>query len=195
MTFKNSLWACCTALFTSALPASAQHTAIKTNLVSDACLSPGLGIELGLAPKWTLDISGQVNFWNIDSHRWKHWMAQPEIRYWFCRRFGGHFLGLHVMGGEYNIGNIDIPVKFLGTDFGDLKDRRYEGWGAGAGIGYGYAWPVGKHWNIEAEIGVGWVYTRFNSYPCAVCGTKIDNDKPHNYFGPTKLAINVEYLF
>lgn len=122
-------------------------------------------------------------------------MAQPEIRYWFCRRFGGHFLGLHVMGGEYNIGNLDIPVKFLGTDFGDLKDRRYEGWGAGAGIGYGYAWPVGKHWNIEAEIGVGWVYTRFNSYPCAVCGTKIDNDKPHNYFGPTKLAINVEYLF
>ena len=33
----------------------AQQVAVKTNLLSDAVLSPNLGIEVGLASKWTLD--------------------------------------------------------------------------------------------------------------------------------------------
>ena len=80
-------------------------------------------------------------------------------------------------------------------DFRKLLDNRYQGWGAGAGIAYGYAWPVHRHWNIEAEIGFGWIYTRFDSYPCAECGRKIDSDRPHNYVGPTKAALNIVYLF
>ena len=174
---------------------SAQKVALKSNLLYDAALSPNLGIEVGLAPKWTLDVSGQGNFWTVNDHKWKHWLIQPEARYWFCRRFAGHFLGLHALGGQYNVGNIDLPVNFLGTDFHNLKDKRYQGWGVGAGIAYGYAWPVHPHWNIEAEIGIGWIYTRFDSYPCAECGSKISNNRPHNYVGPTKAAVNIVYLF
>ena len=114
----------------------AQKAALKTNLVSDALLSPNLAVEVGLAPKWTLNVAGQFNLWSVDGHKWRHWLAQPEARYWFCRRFQGHFLGLHAIGGEFNAGNVDFPVKFLGSDFHKLKDRRYEGWGVGAGIGY-----------------------------------------------------------
>lgn len=33
-----------------------QNVALKTNVLSDAFLNPNLGIEIGLAPKWTLDI-------------------------------------------------------------------------------------------------------------------------------------------
>lgn len=172
----------------------AQDVALKTNLVSDALLNPNLGIEIGLAPKWSLDVSGQLNLWRIKDHKWRHWLAQPEARYWFCRRFIGHFVGLHAIGGEYNFGNLDIPFKFLGSDFRKLKHNRYQGWGAGAGIAYGYAWAVHPRWNIEAEIGIGWIYTRFSSYPCAECGTKIDDNRPHNYFGPTKAAVNIVYF-
>lgn len=175
--------------------AYAQKVAVKTNLLSDAALSPNLGLEVALAPKWTLDISGQGNFWTIDGHKWKHWMVQPEARYWLCRRFAGHFFGIHAIGGQYNLGNLNIPVNFLGTDFHNLKNKRYQGWGAGAGIAYGYAFPVHPHWNIEAEIGIGWIYTRYDSYPCAECGSKIDNNRAHNYVGPTKAAINIVYIF
>lgn len=175
--------------------AYAQKVAVKTNLLYDAALSPNLGLEVALAPKWTLDISGQGNFWTIDGHKWKHWMVQPEARYWLCRRFAGHFFGLHAIGGQYNLGNLNIPVNFLGTDFHNLKNKRYQGWGAGAGITYGYAFPVHPHWNIEAEIGVGWIYTRYDSYPCAECGSKIDDNRAHNYVGPTKAALNIVYLF
>ena len=172
----------------------AQKAALKTNIVSDALLSPNLALEVGLAPKWTLNVAGQLNLWSVDGHKWRHWLAQPEARYWFCRRFQGHFLGLHALGGEFNFGNIDFPVNFLGSDFRKLKDRRYEGWGAGAGIAYGYDWAVARHWNLEAEIGIGWIHARYDEYPCAHCGTKLGSGH-HNYFGPTKAALNLVYLF
>ena len=175
--------------------AKAQNVGIKTNLLTDALLSPNLGVEVGLAPKWTLEVVGEINAWTVNGHKWKHWFAQPELRYWFCQRFGGHFVGMHAIGGQYNRGHLGIDAKFLGSDFRNLRNNRYQGWGAGAGVAYGYAWPVAKHWNIEAEIGVGWIYTRYDKYPCAECGHKLENNRVHNYVGPTKAAVSVEYLF
>ena len=183
------------AVFTILGSVSAQNVGIKTNFIADGFLSPNLGIEIGLAPKWTLDATGQFNFWTVNNHKWKHWLVQPEARYWFCERFTGHFLGFHAIGGEYNFGKIKNGVDFLGSDFRKLADRRYQGWGIGAGVAYGYAWVLGMHWNLEAEIGIGWIYTRYDAYPCAKCGTKLENDKSHNYFGPTKAALNLVYLF
>ena len=146
--------------------------------------------------RWTIDVSGQFNTWNLSHDRkWKHWVVQPEIRYWFCDRFAGHFVGAHLLGGQYNVGGIDIPFSFLGTDFKKLKDTRYQGWFGGLGVAYGYAWAIAEHWNIEGEIGIGWTYTRFDRFRCSGCGKKIEENKPHNYFGVTKAAINLVYLF
>ena len=147
----------------------AQKVAVKTNLLSDVVLSPNLGIEVGLAPKWTMGVTGQFNAWNMShDRRWKHWAVQPEVRYWLCDRFGAHFFGFHLHGGQYNIGGIDGKVKFLGTDARKLKDARYQGWFVGTGIAYGYAWILGRHWNLEAEIGFGYSYTRYDKFRCAI---------------------------
>ena len=54
----------------SAFGASSQVVALKTNLIGDALLSPNLGVEFGLAPKWSLEISGQTNLWPIEGHTW-----------------------------------------------------------------------------------------------------------------------------
>lgn len=174
---------------------SAQKAALKTNLVADGLLSPNLGLEIGLSTKWSLDLSSQINFWEVNDRMWKHWFVQPEARYWFCERFARHFIGIHVHGGVFNLGNLKNDVKFLGSDFSKLTDRRYQGWGAGAGLSYGYAWILGRHWNLEAELGIGWVYTRYDVYPCSECGRKLANDRHHNYYGPTKAALNLVYLF
>lgn len=54
--------------------AMGQNVALKTNLLSDAVLNPNIGIEVGLAPKWTLDVTGQFNAWDLShDRRWKHW--------------------------------------------------------------------------------------------------------------------------
>ena len=120
---------------------------------------------------------------------------QPEARYWFCDRFSGHFLGGHLLGGKYNVGKLKNNISFLGSDFSRLKDRRYQGWFLGIGAVYGYSWILSKHWNFEAEIGFGYVYTRYDVYPCTSCGTSMAKDRTHHYVGPTKAALNFVYLF
>ena len=175
----------------------AQSFGLKTNVLSDAFTNINLGAEIGLAPKWTLDIEGQYNPWSFNNGatRWKHLTIQPEARYWFCDRFSGHFLGVHAHGGIYNIGGIKNGIKFLGTDFSKLTDSRFQGWFVGGGIAYGYAFILGQHWNLEAEIGVGYSYTRFDRYNCMGCGKKVEENIPHHYVGPTRAAINIVYLF
>ncbi len=187
------------ALFILVFPSKsdAQNFAAKTNLLYDLTTTVNIGAEATLAPKWSLDISGNMNFWSF-SHgkRWKQWMIQPEARYWFCRSMGGHFLALHALGGQYNVGHVDLDfLSFLGNNFKEFKDYRHQGWFAGGGVGYGYSWLLGKHWNLEAEIAVGYVYTRYDVYECAGCGKKVDSDRHRNYVGPTKAAINLVYVF
>lgn len=172
-----------------------QDVAIKTNLIGDALLSPNIGVEFGVAPQWTVDIPVSFNGWAINNRLWKHWYVQPEARYWLCDKFAGHFVGFHVHGGQYNVGGFDGKIKFLNTDFRRLADSRFQGWFAGAGISYGYAWILGRHWNLEAEIGFGWSYTHYDRFECMGCGRKVESGKAHNYVGPTKAALNLVYVF
>ena len=104
-------------------------------------------------------------------------------------------MGVHAHGGQYNVGNLKNDISFLGSDLSKLSDRRYQGWFVGAGIAYGYSWILSRYWNVEAEIGVGYAYTRFDAYPCADCGTKLIDGKSHHYVGPTKGALNLIYVF
>lgn len=184
------------ALLTFGISAKSQTVAVKTNVLADALLNANAGVEIGLAPRWTLDVSGGFNAWTLShNRRWKHWLIQPEARYWLCDRFSGHFFGLHAHGGQYNIGGIGSDITILGTDFSKLSDHRYQGWFVGAGVAYGYAWILGRHWNLEGEIGIGYSYTRYDKFRCAGCGKKVETDKGHNYFGPTKAAVNLVYVF
>lgn len=172
------------------------NIALKTNLLYDATTTLNAGLEVALAKRWSLDISGNYNPWTFsDNMKWKHWLVQPELRYWFCEKLGGNFLGLHLLGGQFNVGNIQTDLKFLGTDFSPLGRYRFQGWTAGAGLAYGYAWMLGKHWNLEAEVGVGYTYSIYDKFQCVRCGSKLEKNRQHNYVGPTKAALNLVYVF
>lgn len=177
---------------------NAQNMAVKTNLLYDATATANLGVEVGLAPRWTFDLSGNAHLWNAwGDARLRHWMAQPELRYWFCERFNGHFLGFHALGGVYNFGNIPNNISYFpfNSDFTVLSDNRYEGWGIGGGLAWGYDFIMGKHWNLEFELGLGVIYTQFDRFECKDCGAKVEEDVPHTYYGPTKAALNLVYTF
>ena len=174
--------------------AHAQNASVKTNLLYDAFANVNVGAEVKLAPRWSLDASADFNDWTIHERKWKHWFVQPEARYWFCDAFAKHFIGFHGIGGQYNVGKIKGLPNFLGSDFSKLANERYQGWGIGAGIAYGYALPLSQHWNMEFEIGVGYVFLDYDIYECAGCGKKT-GEKKHHYVGPTKAAINLVYIF
>ena len=177
------------------MPAGAQNAAVKTNILYDATATVNVGMEFGLAPKWTLDLSGNLNAWSKNEHtKWKDWMIQPEARYWFCDRFSRHFLGAHLIGGAFNFGNINNNISFLGTDFSRLSDKRYQGYAYGAGVAYGFAFVLSKHFNLELEAGFGYMCLDYETYECDGCGRKVAEDI-HHYVGPTKAAVNLVYIF
>ena len=175
--------------------AQAQDFAVKTNLLYDATATVNVGAEVGLAPRWTFDLSGNYNAWSIGERKLNHWMVQPEFRYWFCERFQDHFIAVHALGGQYNVGFIPNDLNVFGKDLSVLSDHRFQGFFAGAGIAYGYAWALTEHLNLEFELGVGYVYTRYDEFECFGCGKKIAEDVPVNYVGPTKAAIGLVYVF
>lgn len=177
-------------LFLLVTPLHAQKWGVKTNLLYDATTTINLGVEVGLAPKWTLDVSANYNPWTFsDYKKLKHWMLQPEARYWFCERFNGHFLGLHALGGEFNMANLDLPFGM----FSALEDNRVQGWYAGGGIGYGYHWILGNRWSLEAEIGLGFIHANYKRYECERCGELLGREHK-NYLGVTKAAISIIYI-
>ena len=124
----------------------AQDMALKTNLLYDATTTINLGYEVALNKKTTLDIWVNYNPWTL-GHKWvglyedelsvksesaserptklKHFMIQPEVRWWLCEKFNGHFFGVHVHGGIFNVGALKMPFdwgryndasgEFLGT--------------------------------------------------------------------------------
>ena len=183
-------------LLQTAVALEAQKVALKTNVLSDGLMNINAGVGVGLSPRLTLDVIGEFNAWSLShDRRWKHWSVQPGVRYWLCDRFSGHFVGAHLHGGQFNIGGIKNGISFLGTDFSKLSDARFQGWFVGGGVSYGYAWILDKHWNIEAELGLGYSFTRYDRFKCAGCGRKVEADKSHHYVGPTKAAVNIVYMF
>lgn len=163
----------------------AQKVAVKSNLLYDATTTLNLGLEVGLGSRMTLDISGNYNPWRFHNYRLKHGLIQPELRYWTCEKFNGHFFGLHGFYGKYNVGGLPFNSN--------MKHNRYQGHLFGGGISYGYQWILNDRWNLEASLGVGYARLKDEKYPCADCGEMLKKGH-HNYFGPTKAAVSIIYI-
>lgn len=168
----------------------AQNLAVKTNLLYDATATINIGAEIALAPEWTLDVSGNYNAWDWkDNRKWRHFLIQPEARYWFCEKFNGHFIGLHMHGGQFNTGNVCTPFGL----FGDCRTTRHEGWYYGAGISYGYQWILRDRWNFELNIGAGYVGSDYGVYERPVCGAYLGPEH-QDWFGITKASVSIIFL-
>jgi hypothetical protein len=173
------------------MPGATQNVAVKSNILGWAAGGTiNAGIEAGTGRKVTLQAFGAINPWTYSGERRvRIWNVEPEIRYWFCQKFNGHFIGVHLLGGEYNIRNVDLPFKTLPHQ---IKGRHYEGWYIGAGITYGYQWVLSDHWNLEASVGVGYARSPYRLY--GRCQRVLERDTRH-YVGPTKLALSMMYCF
>ncbi len=160
--------------------AAAQDVAIKTNGLYWATTTPNIGAEVALGTKWTVDLSAAYNPWTFsDGKKMRFWLVQPEVRYWLCEKFEGHFVGAHLHGAQY---------------FGGFKDKRYDGYLVGGGVTYGYDWILSPHWNMEAAVGIGYArlwYDQTPRIPCVKCRVR----KYDNYYGLTKAAVSLIYIF
>lgn len=180
------------------LESMAQEGGVKSNLLYDATATVNFGGEFRMGNRQTIDLSGNLNLWAwTDNRKMKHWLLQPEWRYWLCSPFNRSFVGIHVHGGQFNFGGM-LPWgfsdgKMFGIENSNIARHRYEGWLIGAGISYGYHWILSNRWNLEASVGLGYAYLDYSKYACQTCGQKLKDDH-RGYFGPTKAALSLVYL-
>ena len=167
------------------------QVAIKTNVPLDVVRIPNLALEVGLSKKVSLEVPFYYNPWKYsDSKQLKISMVQPEVRYWLCDKFNGHFFGVHGMVGNYHTTGIDLPFSI----FDDTDKFRYKGRFYGGGISYGYQFILGRHWNLGLTVGIGYARVNYERYECVECAS-LDKEGHENYFGPTKAALNLIYVF
>ena len=168
---------------------------IKNNLLYDATLTPNIGLEVKIGSRSSFQAFYGINPWKFsDTKKWRHWSLMPEYRYWIKKEKApyllGWFTGVHALGGEFNVGGVDMPFGMMKW----LKDNRYEGWFIGGGLTLGHAWRLSDRWRLEAAVGVGYIRFRYDRYQNEWCGDFIHSGT-YDYFGPTKLALNIAYNF
>ena len=67
----------------------AQKAAGKVNLLYGATTAPNAAVEFRLGKQFTLEIGGGGSLWAFDEDtRYKHWLLQPELRWWACDAIG-----------------------------------------------------------------------------------------------------------
>ena len=194
------------AFLLAALPSGAQtHWALKTNLLHDATASVNLAAEYAFAPKMSFELSGSYNGWVVNDVRLQHMLVQPELKFWMCERFNGAFIDVHGIAGKATLGCFyDFSQHY--SRFPNLKTFLLnDATVLGLGGGIGYDWIISRHWNVEVEMGLGYMFVKGDEYVLseAADGTHYlpANAMPvlegsvFDYLGPTKLALSVVYLF
>ena len=154
--------------------------ALKTNLLYDAVLMPSLEVEYRINPRWTVNLEGDMAWWH-NSGKEKYYQVatiSPEGRYWFKSRrpWHGHYIG-----------------AFGGFTWYDLADGT-EGWrgeAVTAGLTYGYMFPITRRLSLEAGLGLGYMYTRYEEYLPMDGHHVYLQTKRMSYFGPLKLKFNL----
>ena len=149
---------------------------LKSNLVYDAVLMPSLEVAYRFNDRWSAGVEGNMAWWHNNGKHKYYQLATivPEARYWFKPQGNrrGHYVGLFVGGGWYDLEN---------------GERGYKGEGVMAGLSYGYMFPLGKYFAFEAGIGVGFLHTWYEEYlPIDACYVYQQSSRL-NYFGPLKL--------
>lgn len=163
---------------------SEKHFALKTNLLYDAVLMPGLELEWLCAPRWSVAVEANCAWWKLKSRELTYRVASvfPEVRRWVYsdRPWHGLYVGAFGLGAKFDLAN---------------SHRGYQGHGVGGGISVGYMWPIARCWSLEAALGAGYMYSRYKEYRPFDGHYLYQRTKSLNYFGPLRAKLAIAWHF
>lgn len=154
---------------------------IKTNLPAWALVVANVAAEYRFADHWSVELPLYYSCWTTArTYRFRTFAVQPSLRYWLAPEWKGHFFGVHLTGGSFNIST-------------DTKTRYQDVNGMyGVGIDYGYAFRLSERWGLELNLGAGLIHTRYNAYYNIDNGARFDT-RTKNYWGVTRCGISIIY--
>ena len=130
--------------------------AVKTNLLSDMVLAPNVEVEIPINRKWSVCLDWTCPWWLFrgDSYCDQLLTAHAQGRRYFGDRerlgyFTGWFAGVQGGLGYYDF---QVPEKGAQGEFADI------------GLGGGYSLRLGEYFNLEFELGLGFLYSQYRLY-------------------------------
>lgn len=163
---------------TNNMPAS---LTLGTNLLYWAALAPNASVEYYFPDsQWSVAGSFTMPWWKRKSKHQYYQIRQylAEGRYWVKNNAseGGHFVGLNIHGGLYDLEN---------------KKTGYYGEFFGTSLTYGYRLKLNKKLSLEFTIGGGYIFTNYDKYlPEDNCYVYQSTHKTH-YWGVTKAGVTL----
>ncbi|MDR1584161.1 MAG: DUF3575 domain-containing protein [Prevotellaceae bacterium] len=137
----------------SAVP---QKFSIRTNLLYWIAAVPNFGIEYrfplpygeGQERAISILLNGGWSHWIWkDKHRqYSNYFVQPEIRYYFCKRW---FVGVEGHFGQVNV---------------KLEDEGIQGDFIGGGLTGGYRLPLSRYFDMDFSLGLGYIQLDYMKY-------------------------------
>lgn len=188
----NKMWVSLLFFIFTALAVHSQQIAIKSNLVYDATGTINIAGEYAINKTISANLSLNYNGWMLmEPYSWKHYMIQPEFRYWLREAFNGHYVGVHGTYVGFDVERMSLPL------FGFMRRSLYNnGVAYGGGLSYGYSLYLTPRLNLEFSIGAGFLkltYDKIEDYK-----TRLDAETvvpmTRNYVGPTQIGISVVYI-
>lgn len=159
---------------------------LKTNMLYDVATIPNIGLEVAIGQQWSVGANWQYAWWSNDAkHRfWRVYGGDAECRYWFSPQYKkrstmcGHHVGLYGQMLTYDI-------EWGGRGY--LGDR----WSWGAGLSYGYSLPIGRQFNIDFTLGVGYLSGDYMKYQPEDNCYVWESTRKRKWFGPTKAEVSL----
>ncbi|MDR1344270.1 MAG: DUF3575 domain-containing protein [Tannerellaceae bacterium] len=184
----GKLWVSFLFFIFTALSVYSQQIAIKSNIIYDATGTVNIGGEYAVNKTFSVSLSANYNGWVLkEPYAWKHYLVQPELRYWFRESFNEHFVGAHFIYTGFDVERMSLPF------FGFTRRHLYNnGTAYGGGLSYGYHLYLTPRLNLEFSLGVGYLNLTYNK--SLYTKPEIPELLTRSYIGPTQIGISVVYI-
>lgn len=164
------------------------RVAIKTNLLYDAVLIPNLSVEVNCYRNFTvyadlmyagLDLPSRHFYWDL-------YGVQLGARKYFGRiakkrTFSGHHVGIYAQALAY-----DLQVGYIGQQTPSLN--------MGGGLDYGYSFPISAGFNIDVDLGFGFLRGKYYEYIVEGDHNTWQGTIQRSWWGPTKASVSLVWL-
>lgn len=162
----------------------AQNLALKTNMLYDVLSVPSLGCEVAVAKHFSAGIMCTYNPIKYGDKKWKNFSFQPELKYWFHRKYTGPFVGVNMITGGFNVDNIHA--------YG-LYGKHRQGHFVGGGVSVGYNLILSNRFSMEFALGADYVHAKFERFREGDLPYK-EGDFSGNTVLPTGTGVTLVYI-
>ena len=153
------------------------HFALRTNLLRWATLTPDLGVEWRVNPKWGILVDGSWTSWTWQDkvRRYALWEVTPEVRYYMGKEKRGY------LGAMYKAGQFNYKLSDMGKQ-GDLM---------GGGLTGGYQLRLSNALSLDFSVALGCLHVDYERYE-VIDGVRVRAGKvTKNWWGPIDAGVTL----